>query len=228
VTIPPNTTVATTVTQLSGAIAGDTASTQNPGLLGKDDFLRLLIAQLRNQNPLNPISNAESIPQSAQLSTVESLQNIQKGLNTTSAHRGSSAVAAATALLGRSVAATVGTFSYAGATVSLPFTLGQKLEGGRLEIGDSNGAVLSRIPLGRRDAGSQSVELHPGQTGRSFRSGVYRYRILASDRQGRLTVLPAVTGVVTGIRLENGTPVLSLGSRSVDIADVTTVGATIN
>jgi flagellar basal-body rod modification protein FlgD len=228
VTIPVNPTLGTTTAQALGAIPGATPSTQNPALLGKDDFLKLLIAQLRNQNPLNPLSNDQFITQSAQFSTVESLQNIQKSLNTMSANSGSSAVAAGTALLGRSVAATAGTFTYAGATVSLPFTLGGSLEGGLLEISDANGAILSRVPLGLRDAGSQSFDLHPGQTGPSLRSGTYRYRILAPDAQGRVTALPAVTGVVTGVSLDNGTPVLSLGSRTVDLADVTAVGATTN
>ena len=209
----------------SQAISAASAA-QNTALLGKDDFLKLLIAQLRNQDPLNPLSNDQFITQSAQFSTVEALQNIQKSLTTMSDNSGSSAVANGTALIGRPVVATTASFTYAGATVSLPFTLATGLETGVLEISDGSGAVVTRLPLGTRDAGAQSFDLQPGQT--ALRSGSYRYRILAPDATGRLSALPAVTGLVTGVSLQNGRPVLSLGSRTVDLTDVTGVGTTTN
>jgi len=224
VTVPVSPVFAPTTSQTIGAVPA--ASTQNATLLGKDDFLKLLIAQLQNQDPLNPLSNDQFITQSAQFSTVEALQNIQKSLNTMSTNSGSSAVAAGTALLGRSVVATSAGFNYAGATVSLPFTLGSGLDGGLVEISDTSGQILTRLPLGTRNAGAQTFDLQPGATG--LRSGTYRYRIVAPDAQGQLTALPAVTGVVTGVSLSNGTPVLSLGSRTVDLADVTGVGNTTN
>lgn len=225
-TVPVNPVLTQPTSQVIGAVPGAVATTQNAALLGKDDFLKLLIAQLRNQNPLNPMSNDQFVTQSAQFSTVEALQNIQKSLNTMSDNSGSSAVAAGTALLGRPIVATSASFTYAGATVSLPFTLAGSLEGGLVEIGDADGRILTRVPLGVREAGAQTFELQPGQT--SLRSGTYRYRIIAPNAQGQLAVLPAVTGVVTGVSLDNGTPVLSLGSRTVDLADVTGVGATTN
>ncbi|MFV9567463.1 flagellar hook capping FlgD N-terminal domain-containing protein [Thermoanaerobacter mathranii] len=65
--------------------------------LGKDDFLKLLVAQLKNQNPLNPMDDKEFIAQLAQFSTLERMQNLNTNF---------SAVRAIN-LLGKNIYATV-------------------------------------------------------------------------------------------------------------------------
>ena len=52
----------------------------NNQMLGKDSFLKLLVTQLRNQDPLNPIEDKEFIAQMAQFSTLEEIQNLTKTL----------------------------------------------------------------------------------------------------------------------------------------------------
>lgn len=56
--------------------AGASSTPTNPnGKLGKDQFLKLLVAQLKNQDPLNPSNGQEMAAQLAQFSSVEQLQN---------------------------------------------------------------------------------------------------------------------------------------------------------
>lgn len=72
--------------------------------LGKDDFLRLLMTQLRNQDPMAPLGNTEFIAQMAQFSSLEQMSNLatlaeEMGKN----QRQAALVAQSTALIGRTV-----------------------------------------------------------------------------------------------------------------------------
>ena len=70
---------------------------RNVGELGKDDFIKLLITQLRHQDPMNPVEDKEFIGQMAQFSALEQMQNVSAGINSV---RGST-------LLGKEVKAAV-------------------------------------------------------------------------------------------------------------------------
>ncbi len=66
----------------SGSAYGSTAAAAATGssIVQKDDFLKLLVAQIKNQNPLNPADGVEFLTQLAQFSQLEQLINIRTGI----------------------------------------------------------------------------------------------------------------------------------------------------
>ena len=85
----------------TGSAPAKGASDKPSGQLGKDDFLKLLIGQLRHQSPLNPMNDQEFMGQMAQFSMVEQLTNLAADTKQAN-HR--AAVDQAVGLMGKTVA----------------------------------------------------------------------------------------------------------------------------
>ncbi len=122
--------------------------------LGKTAFLELMIAQVQNQDPLEPAKNEAFIAQLAQFSSVEGIQNLNESMDSmVSTFRASAAVDAA-ALVGRNVLiptnqTALNTDGGIGGSVSLTEAVG----GLTVTIQNSNGQTVQRVDLGARPPG---------------------------------------------------------------------------
>jgi flagellar basal-body rod modification protein FlgD len=95
------TTAPTTTPSTTGTTSASKTTLENPSsVLGKDDFLRLLVTQLKYQDPLKPTDQSQFMSQMAQFSTVEGISNLGKTLDTMNQ---SSAVSQAVGLIGKQV-----------------------------------------------------------------------------------------------------------------------------
>jgi len=127
--------------------------------MGQDEFLKLMIAELNNQNPLDPQDNGEFIAQLAQFSTVEGLDKLNNTTEGMSDGMRSSQALQASSLVGQSVIVEgndMGLLLNQGIISSFS-DLPESATNLTLTIEDENGQLLEQIPLGNHEAGEMSI-----------------------------------------------------------------------
>ena len=170
--------------------------------LGKNEFLNLLVAQLNNQNPLEPQGNGEFIAQLAQFSQVEGIEKLNTSMGSLVTGYQSSQALQASSLVGRKVIvpgdkAVVDTSESFKASLILPTSSSNVA----VNIYDKSGAAVSRINLGEQAAGNVSF-IWDGKdaSGYLLPPGTYKFEAQASYAEGTkglYTLLPANVDSVT-------------------------------
>ncbi|MGE5473455.1 MAG: flagellar hook capping FlgD N-terminal domain-containing protein [Ignavibacteriales bacterium] len=121
-TVTNNTAATTSTTSTTSATSS--TSTRNTGELGKDQFLQLLVTQLKYQNPLEPMDDKEFISQMAQFSSLEQMQNLNTNFSSMKAF----------SLMGKSVTATMSD-STTGETTTITGTVNKvRIENGKTYV----------------------------------------------------------------------------------------------
>ncbi len=214
-------------TALSASSTPSVTATTQP--LGQDAFLKLLMAQLSNQDPLNPTSGTEFVTQLAQFSMVEQAQAQSTTLGTISTQLTGLSNSDATALVGKNVTLSGNTLSWNGSlATSSSVTLGAAAKQVQVQITDSTGNVVRTMQLGAESAGPLAVTWD-GHTdaGLSAPSGTYTMNVTAADASGApVAVTQSVTGVVTAVSFSQGYPQVTLANGTVaPVSELVSVGA---
>ena len=197
--------------------------------LGKNEFLELLVAQLNNQNPLEPQENGEFIAQLAQFSQVEGIEKLNTSMGSLLSGYQSSQALQASSLVGRKVIvptekAVVDTSETFKGSLVLPVTSSNVY----VNVYDSAGKSVGRVNLGQQAAGNVSF-MWDGKdaSGNLLPPGTYKFEAQATyadGTKGLYTLLPAnVDSVALG---QNGGEMkLNLaGIGSVPLSQVQIIG----
>ena len=219
-------------------VSPTTPTTQPTGLgapggsaLGKEEFLQLLVAQLSNQDPLNPLEGQEFAAQLAQFSSVEALLNIESALGENAslsaliAQSTNSGVAAG--LIGKTVSATGSDVNWNGSDeTSVNFDLDSSADTVTVRILTSSGVVVRTIELSGLEAGENNVAWD-GKTdaGDVADSGAYTFEASAKGFEGEdVSVTTHTHGVVDRVSFTSDGIVLWIGDVSLKMSDITSVG----
>jgi flagellar basal-body rod modification protein FlgD len=214
---------------LQGVTGSSTESATASSTLGKDEFLRLLVAQLKNQDPLNPMDNSQFVAQTAQFSSLEQLQNMNKTLDKlAAAQSGNGGAVGASALLGKTVTVNGSPLALDGTrSATLAYALPTTANAVAIRVVDASGTAVRTMVVGQQGAGTHQAAFDGlDDNGRRLSAGSYTYQVAAADATGR-----AISGVytgggqVTGINVEGGTVVLMLGNQRVPLTSVVNVMA---
>ncbi len=190
--------------------------------VGKEAFLKLLVAQLENQDPLDPLENTEFVAQLAQFSSLEGIQNLQLEMGNVSDNIASLKNFSVSSLVGRVVTTEGDAFDYRGEPVSLGYELEGSAEEVLLTVHDASGRTVRSISTQGGPAGSyQAVWDGRDSNGNLLGPGAYSFTVSALDGQGTpVKVVPYTSDIVTGVYYEDGKPYLSVGSNLVPIDKV--------
>ena len=193
--------------------------------VGKEAFLKLLITQLKNQDPTSTMQQHEFAAQLAQFSSVEQLTTLNTGIQDIAAQGQLNTLMSQTAfsasLVGKDVIAQ-------GDQVDVPTTgagrvrLDVGIGGGNVEITlkDKNGHIVAMRPLGRVEAGAHNVDL-PGD----LPAGSYTYSVKCTGANGSdVPVRTFVTGQVSGVHFSSSGITLRIGNLEIPLADLSELG----
>jgi len=200
-------------TGLEGAITGATGATT----VDKDAFMNLLVLQLKNQDPLNPMENEQMLAQLAQFSSLEQMQQINSSIQTNVAISESLHNTMATSLIGKEVVAVGDTIRYDGdGPVSVTYAM-SSLGDTTMRILDASGAEVYRVDLGEGGPGCDTHTWDPGD----LPAGAYTVEVLQVTPDGQeMAATTFVSDRVDGVRFEDGVTYLSVGGRSITLSDV--------
>lgn len=113
--------ITTSVYNTSQAYSLASQSAQGDDTLGKEDFLKLLVLQMQNQDPLDPVKNEDFIAQLAQFNSLEQMQNLNATMSTMSSLQ---TLADTSGLIGKKVQFLQDGSTIAGAVTAVKFTDG--------------------------------------------------------------------------------------------------------
>jgi flagellar basal-body rod modification protein FlgD len=214
---------------ISSILGGQTtAETQtDKGILGKEDFLKMLTAQMRYQNPLEPMNDQEFVAQMAQFSSLEQLQNMNSTLSQSSQWDMllSQTInnTMATSLIGKTVTAESNSVSLeAGGSAAIGFTSSDFALSGTVTIYGADDSIVRIIPLSEVAAGQSTIHWNGKDgEGNEVAAGDYTYQVDLKDVKGAsVSVTGYRSGVVEAIKYANGQAMLLVDGSYISLSEV--------
>jgi len=181
--------------------------------LGKDAFLKLLVAQMENQDPLNPQSNEEFIAQLSQFTQVEQLLNLNDNFDSLYMAMNSVNNTSMTQLLGKNVVYAGDEFSYSGeGSYKLHYNAESASSTSKITIFDQDGSVVYSGSVGALREGENYAEWDGKDVnGVRVPEGRYRFSIEGQGPDGEsVGVTEIIVGTVDGMSYESGVPMPSI------------------
>ena len=220
----------TTTTTSVSQTTQQPADAQGSDALGKDEFLKILTAQLANQDPTAPMDSNAFVAQLAQFSALEQQQNTNDTLTQMLALQQSSSQTAnesvAVAAVGKEASFNASQMTLsAGGTISVNAVLASPAADVTMEVDDANGNEVRRESFGALAAGANTLAWDGlDDSGAVQAPGTYTVQVSATDISGNaVSVTQQSCGLVTGLTFQNGTTQLMIGNTPVSLSDVISI-----
>ena len=201
----------------SGSAGGQSMS------LTSQNFLQLLLAQVQNQSPLNPMDSTAFMGQLAQISTVSGINDLNTQFSSLSNALTSNQALQAANLVGHKALVDAASLSWDGSNpvdgaVSLPSSSGDV----KVRITDASGAAVRTIDLGSQPAGTSRFSWDgTDDAGNAVPPGSYDISAIAVDNGQNTALQTLAQAAIQGVSIGNGTLTLDLqGIGSVELSQI--------
>ncbi len=213
--------------------SGSTGTTESTATqtMGKDAFLELLITQLKNQNPLDPLDDQQFIQQMTQFSSLEQLQNMNDSL--TESNQWDMVMSQtinntmATSLIGKEVTASTPAVTINDDEAApITFDTTEFAADGTITIYDSSGTAVRTLHVSQLPAGENSVTWDGrDDDGNKLSNGSYTFQtdLYGTDGEG-ITSESYLKGTVSAVKYIQGSAYLEVDGAMIPLSDVTKIG----
>ncbi|MBN2059176.1 MAG: flagellar hook assembly protein FlgD [Deltaproteobacteria bacterium] len=191
-------------------------------VLGRDDFLKMFLAQLNHQDPLNPMDSSQFSSQLAQFSSLEQLFNVNNNLESIKSVQDTESSFQALNLMGKIIEAEGNVLNLEPGQISTGgFTLEENADCSVL-ISDADGLPVRELHLGVLGIGEHSFQWDGRDNkGNDMPAGIYGFEMAAVNQSGDLlSVETRIRGRITRVSLDGAESLVYVGEMPVDISQI--------
>ena len=186
--------------------------------MGKDDFLKLMTAQLKYQDPISPLKNEEMAAQLAQFSALEQMSNVNQNLEKMQDQAKPQENILAASLIGKKIGTDSSNFLYDKVNqAQLKFELLGDSQVAQITVFNEKGEAVRELAATGLKKGPQKV-MWDGKSdkGAELAKGQYTFKVIAKDQTEKSVKAKTETnGVVSGVSFEGGKAILLVGDQKV-------------
>ena len=211
-----------TASDVISKLQKNTAASTSKTTEAQSNFLKLLTEQLKNQDPLSPMDNAQMTSQLAQISTVDGIEKLNTTLTAMLSGSQSGEAVQAAALVGKGVMVGGSSLTLAGSKAYGGFELASAADKVTVTIKDSNGLEVRKLELGDAEAGISNFAWD-GLTSSGAQAVDGKYTMSVSATRGDTDLKPTalqLSTVNSVLRTSSGTVSLDVGGSLVSLADI--------
>jgi flagellar basal-body rod modification protein FlgD len=207
----------------STGLGNGNSSSEKPDAMGQDTFLTLLVTQLQNQDPLNPLEGSEFAAQLAQFSSLEKLNMINDNIKSLHLYQSSMNNSQTVGFIGKKITAS-GNSIYLDQDMGkeIKFELESEAKTVFINIYSSDSRIIKTIETDKMHAGIQGVEWDgTDNNNNKIPEGEYTFEVQAVDLNGGpVQTATFVSGRVSGVQFKDGVANLVVDNQQVPIGKV--------
>lgn len=201
------------------------ATNEDKSVLGKDDFLKLLLLELKYQDPTSPMDSEKILSQTSQLATLEASENTNKSLETLATSLNASLQYTGISAIGK--LADTGSNAIAlkkGKDVDFELYYPDDVTTGKINILDKNGKILKTMNIGATDAGvSKFTWDGTNSANAELDAGIYYVESTYTKTDNTSATTRLGLYPIEGIKFDSGITYAKLGSNYIDFSKISEV-----